>query len=202
MTGKNWSTALQTRDEQHRIKRMTILRVAARAFSTRGFSQTSLTQLATELNVTKPTLYYYVKNKDDILQRILGIAMDQLRDIIRDAEGSQAIGRETLRTFFIRYGEIVTDDFGACLIMMRINAPEDKFRQPYHALSYEVFEAMRQIIKAGLDDGSIPSANPKYLASALLATLNEAVYWHLIEKKQSPKEAAEGYFEVFVAHNR
>lgn len=198
MKENSWGEALQSRDEQHQIKRMAIMRVAARAFSTRGYSQTSLTQLATELSVTKPTLYYYVKNKDDILEGILQIAMAQLREMIKVASLSQRSGRETLHSFFHRYGEIVTDDFGACLIMMRINAPEEKFRRPYHDLSQEVFLAMRQTIRSGIDDGSITPCNPKYVASALLATLNEAVYWHLIEKKQSPKEAAGGYFDIFV----
>ena len=52
----------QHREEQHRHKRMSILRVAARAFNTHGYYKTSLDKLAKELSVTKPTLYYYVKN--------------------------------------------------------------------------------------------------------------------------------------------
>lgn len=124
--------------------------------------------------------------------------MTQLRRAIEEVGQSQVSGKEQLSTFFSRYGEIVTDDFGACLIMMRINAPEEKFRQPYHDLSYEVFQAMRQFIESGIEDGSLANCNPKYVASALLATLNEAVYWHLIEEKQSPKEASDAYLDVFL----
>ncbi len=40
---------------------------AAQMFNERGFHATSLDDIAARLNVTKPTLYYYVKNKDEIL---------------------------------------------------------------------------------------------------------------------------------------
>ncbi|MBK8132024.1 MAG: helix-turn-helix transcriptional regulator [Gammaproteobacteria bacterium] len=44
-------------------KRSAILRTAGRLFNQKGFRETSLNDLADELQVTKPTLYYYVENK-------------------------------------------------------------------------------------------------------------------------------------------
>ncbi len=41
--------------------------VAAQMFNERGFHATSLDDMPAHLNVTKPTLYYYVKNKEEIL---------------------------------------------------------------------------------------------------------------------------------------
>ena len=38
-----------------------------RSCSTEGFHATSLDDIAARLSVSKPTLYYYVKNKDEIL---------------------------------------------------------------------------------------------------------------------------------------
>ena len=48
-------------------KRHAVLQAAAQLFNERGFHATSLDDIATRLKVTKPTLYYYVKNKDEIL---------------------------------------------------------------------------------------------------------------------------------------
>ena len=192
-----WDTKLQTKDEQHQIKRMAILRVAAKAFNQNGFDQTSVTKLAAQLNVTKPTLYYYVENKDDILEGILELAAEQLREMIQSIDQLDSNGMQKLRRFMLDYSQIVTDDFGACLILMRINAPNEKFRKPYNDISREVFVAIRQILTAGIEDGSIGQCNPKYMASALLGTMNETVYWHLAEGRESPLDASESFLSVF-----
>ncbi len=201
MSQANWDTNVTTLEEAHREsqrreKRLSILRVAAQAFNAGGFYQTSLNKIAKELNVTKPTLYYYVKNKDDILDGILAIAIAQFRAMIADVEASQSSGMMKLRRFFLRYAELVTDDFGTCLILMRTNAPEEKFRQPYHELSAEVFQSLQTIINNGMSDGSIGRCDPKFMASALLGTLNETVYWHQVGKG-SAMDSAEKFLIAF-----
>ena len=49
-----WKDAGQSRDEQFAAKRAALIRKAARAFSARGFYNTSLDDIAAELGVTKP----------------------------------------------------------------------------------------------------------------------------------------------------
>lgn len=197
MTNKQWSNGIQTVDEKRAIKRQAILRVAARAFNQQGFTQTTLTNIAEQLNVTKPSLYYYVANKDDILTGILEEAITQLRSVINHVTTVEASGLEKLRDFFFRYSEVVTDDFGACLVLMRINAPAARFRDHYNALSYEVLQAAEQFINDGINDGSITPCDPKYTASALLGTMNETVYWHVVEDRESPKDTAVRFFTIF-----
>ncbi len=197
MAQTNWTAGIQTVDEKREIKRQAILRVAAQAFNNNGFHQTSLTSLAAQLSVTKPTLYYYVKNKDDILKGIIEIAMGQLYEVINSVKALEATGLEKLRYFFERYGAVVTDDFGTCLILMRINAPEPKFREDYHTLSGEVLAAMEQVIEDGIRDGSIAACDAKYMAAAMLGTMNETVYWHVVQGRESPQAAAERFFKAF-----
>ena len=55
------------REQQREIKRQAVLAAAAQLFNERGFHATSLDDIARRLHVSKPTLYYYVKNKDEIL---------------------------------------------------------------------------------------------------------------------------------------
>ncbi|MEM7344167.1 MAG: TetR/AcrR family transcriptional regulator [Chloroflexota bacterium] len=197
MAQPNWDIGIQSREEQHKIRRMAILRVAAHEFNHHGFDQTSLAKLAAELQVTKPAIYYYVKNKDDILEGILSIAIEQFRALIRKVQASEATGLEKLHDFFVGYSQVVSDEFGTCLILMRINAPKEKFRKPYHDLSSEVFAAMQAVIEEGVADQSIAPCNAKYVTASLIATMNETVYWALVEQKKPPEIAVEHFFEVF-----
>jgi AcrR family transcriptional regulator len=61
-----WKNAVLNRDEQSALKRGALVREAARAFSARGYYNTSLDDAAKQLGVTKAALYYYVKGKEEI----------------------------------------------------------------------------------------------------------------------------------------
>src|SRR6516165_10289619 len=49
------------------VKREAVIRAAARAFNARGYHNTAIDDIAAALNVTKPTVYYYVANKEQLL---------------------------------------------------------------------------------------------------------------------------------------
>ena len=57
----------QSTEEKHSAKARTILLAAARIFNERGYHETSMSDVAKALGVSKPYLYYYLKNKERIL---------------------------------------------------------------------------------------------------------------------------------------
>ena len=77
-------------DQLRALKREAVLRVAVRMFNERGFHATSLDEVAERLNISKPTLYYYVKNKDEILFECVNIGLRQLQDAIAQEHGRGA----------------------------------------------------------------------------------------------------------------
>lgn len=51
-------------------KRERILRVAARLFHENGYADTTMEQIVGELGVTKPYVYYYFRNKQELFERL------------------------------------------------------------------------------------------------------------------------------------
>jgi AcrR family transcriptional regulator len=100
------------RGAERKIKREAVLRVAGQLFVERGFHATSLDDIARLLNVTKPTLYYYVKNKDEILFECVRAGLEMLHDGMEKIRlaGGRPIDR--LIAGIRSYVEIVTQDFG------------------------------------------------------------------------------------------
>src|SRR5437773_10131185 len=49
------------------VKREAVIRAAAREFNRKGYHNTSLDDIAARLEVTKPTVYYYVTSKAPLL---------------------------------------------------------------------------------------------------------------------------------------
>lgn len=47
-----------------------IMETAFKMFSKKGFDQTSLTNIATEVGISKPAIYYYFKSKDELIKTL------------------------------------------------------------------------------------------------------------------------------------
>ncbi|MDD2711564.1 MAG: TetR/AcrR family transcriptional regulator, partial [Simplicispira sp.] len=104
------------RAQQREAKRQAVLQAAAQLFNERGFHATSLDDIAARLNVSKPTLYYYVKNKDQIL---IECVREGLEMTIAGIEASRAAGGQAIDQLMACmqvYAHIVTEPFGMCLI--------------------------------------------------------------------------------------
>src|ERR1700677_2493728 len=59
--------AFQARQRNQDIKRDAVLQTAAHMFLEQGYRRTSMSELARRLQITKPALYYYFRNKEEIL---------------------------------------------------------------------------------------------------------------------------------------
>ena len=67
--------------------RVEILKAAAAAFRRLGFHGASLEEIAAELGMKKGNLYYYFRNKEDILFACHQYSLDKLLDV-RNMTGS------------------------------------------------------------------------------------------------------------------
>src|SRR5215469_1382674 len=56
--------ARRERVRDRKLKREAVIRAAAREFNRKGYHNTSLDDIAARLEVTKPTVYYYVTSKE------------------------------------------------------------------------------------------------------------------------------------------
>ena len=59
-----------------------ILQAATRLFGQRGFAGTSVREVVDEAEVSKPTLYYYFKNKDSLFRACVQTQLDGLEALV------------------------------------------------------------------------------------------------------------------------
>lgn len=184
----------KTRDE----KRMAILMAAARIFNERGYHQTSMSDVAAALNVTKPFLYYYLKDKEDILYHCLRIATEQLHAMLDEVRTADVNGWDRLQMLFRRYIQVMCTDFGVCLI--RSTGPggmqEDR-REELWTGRRRLNREVETIIAQGIADGSIRSVDPKRLSFALFGAFNWVTYWYQTEGAQTPETIADQFLDFF-----
>ena len=101
---------------QREAKRLAILRSAAKIFNERGFHRTSVADVAEALGVSKPFLYYYLQNKEDILFECSRIATEELHAVLDEVRKADLPGWPKLEMLFRGYAKVMTTDFGICLI--------------------------------------------------------------------------------------
>jgi AcrR family transcriptional regulator len=116
-----WGTAEQ-RVTQRRNKHEALLSTAATLFKQQGFAGASLDQIAAQLGITKPTLYYYVPSKAQLVLACAARGFEQALDAMQTAQrashGPQ--GRNVLKA----YAKVLATDFGWCMVRI------DEWMQP------------------------------------------------------------------------
>src|SRR5882724_11435807 len=91
-----------SRERQHdrEVKREAVIRAAAHAFNHKGYHNTSLDDIAAALEVTKPTVYYYVSNKEQLLFECFVAGIEPVRAAFREARSLEMPARERLNAVF------------------------------------------------------------------------------------------------------
>src|SRR6516162_7949286 len=91
-------SATERRAEREQ-KREAVLRAAVSMFNSRGFHTTSLDDVAASLGVSKPTIYHYLGNKDQVLLECVTRGVEQLRAAADAARAVPGTGFDRLSEF-------------------------------------------------------------------------------------------------------
>ncbi len=185
-----WATA-RTRALDRADKRDAVLRTAARLFNENGFHATSLDDVAERLNVTKPTLYYYVKSKDEILFDCVHAGLDLVRAGIAEAGRSGGSALDKLRACMRAYADVVTQDFGMCVIRVGEDPLPLARRRKLRQLKAQIDLEFRKLIEQGIAEGSLEPCDPKLAAFMLAGALSWIGRWYRPDGELTPDELAE-----------
>ena len=177
--------------EQVRIdKREAVLRMAAQVFNEKGYLAATLDEVAERLHVTKPTLYYYVKNKDEILYECVRIGLTMLQDAITEVGASGGTALDKLVAAMHKYTEIVTMDFGMCLIRVGEDPLPPESQRKLRRIKAAIDLEFRELIRQGIVEGTIAPCDPKLAAFTLAGALSWIGRWYRPEGAWTPDEIA------------
>src|SRR6185369_15577975 len=89
-------TDLRYRRQVRDLKRRAVMNVAAQLFSERGFVATSLDDIARRVRMSKPTLYYYFENKEQILYECVQSGLKSTDQVVGELMESESSGLDIL----------------------------------------------------------------------------------------------------------
>ena len=160
-------------------------------FNERGFHATSLNDIAASLQVSKPTLYYYVKNKDEILLACVKKGLHLTLDGIEASRAAGGNALDQLRACMLVYADIVTQPFGMCLIRVGDEEVPEPSRTELRRMKREIDLAFRRLVVQGMEQGLIAPCDPKIMAFVIAGALSWIGRWYQPGGNYSPAQIAE-----------
>ncbi|MBO6634726.1 TetR/AcrR family transcriptional regulator [Parvibaculum sp.] len=189
-----WKSETERKTERA-LKREAVLAAAAHVFSERGYHRASLDEVAQVLNITKPTLYYYFKNKEAMLFACVQHGLDMLEAAGGAEDGN---GRAQLAAYLEGYAAVIETDFGRCAVRISDAELSEASRKKVRRIKGEIDRKIRQLVTAGIADGSIASSDPKITAFALAGALNSIGQWHPQAGVPADKKLAGEYINLLM----
>jgi AcrR family transcriptional regulator len=159
-------------------KRGAVLHTAVRMFLERSYGRTSMNDVAMQLNITKPALYHYFRNKEEILVEIYRLGTDLIAEMLDGIEADEKPGLDKVADFIGGYIQIVTGDFGRAVIRLDDGELSKAGRKEVRARKREIDHRLRAIIDGGIKDGSIASCDAKIASFILAGSIHGMAAWY------------------------
>lgn len=175
-----------------------ILRSAATAFRKRGFHGTSTDEIARALGMTKGNLYYYFRDKEQLLYSCHDHSLNLVVEALRQAKGSGKPPEEKLRTLIRKHVEVMIDELGGSAMALDFGSLSPALLKRVIAKRDRYEGGFRQIIAEGIASGSFAPRDPKLLALAILGSINWMARWFRPEGRYSAAEIGEAFADFFV----
>lgn len=193
-----WKKAPERRQDRD-LKREAVLAAAAHVFAEHGYHRASLDEVARILNVTKPTLYYYFKNKEALLFACIQHGLDTL-DLMGTAPPGPAkgTGLQRLIDYLKRYAKLIQTDYGRCAVRISDAELSEASGKKIRRMKHDIDRELRRLISDGIADNSIASSDPKITAFALAGALNSIGHWRQRDTGLSDQKIIEEYIGLLV----
>jgi len=159
-------------------RREEIIVAAAKIFAAKGYLATTLDEIAREIGVSKPALYYHIKNKEEILREIIGRIMEPMEEVAK-------IGRSDLPPrdrvelmikdlvkFAVERKEITLIALEQSRILPKRSQDALRRRQK------EVEKVLQDSLKEGKNQGVFEIDDIKMASFAILAVSNWIYRWY------------------------
>ncbi len=189
------ATRPPTRRDQ---KRAEILKSAAAAFRRRGYHGASVEEIADALRMTKGSLYYYFKNKEEILFFCHDWSLDLLLGQLQDAELQDAPPDARLRRLIVAFVHMILDELHGTALTLDPQALSPPLQRRVIAKRDAFDRGLRRLLQQGMDSGAFAPGDPKLLSFAILGAVNWITRWFDPKGPATSQEIADRFADYLV----
>ena len=160
-----------------RKRRVEILKSAATAFRRRGYHGASMGEIAQALRMTKGSLYYYFKNKEEILFFCHDYSLDILLEVLERVEAAGGSPPAKLRSLIESFVHHILDDLRGTAMTLDFQALSAPLLRRVIAKRDRFDRGIRRLLQEGMDAGAFAPGDAKLLTFAILGAVNWIPRW-------------------------
>lgn len=200
------------RDRQFAQKRCAVIQSAASAFRRRGYHNTSMVDIAKTLGLTKAALYYYVKNKEEILFESHIMAYDSMDSLLEKNQEDQdqedqdqevqdqevqahekGRGLEQLANLFRDFVLLLTASDVS--LLTDVNSLNGAWKTEVLTRRQNIERNVIEIVEKGQADGSIRAGDARLQVFFFMGALNWLNAWYDTEGRLGGDRIADHFVE-------
>ncbi len=183
-------------------RRVEILKSAAAAFRRRGYHGASVDEIASALAMTKGNLYYYFRNKEDILYACHEYSLDILLSLMEQVQQESIPADQRLRKLILAFVHLILDELQGTALTLDPEALSAPLLTKIIAKRDEFDRGMRAIIRQGMDDGLFAKGDPKMIEFAIMGAVNWISKWFDPAGSMTSDQIGEAFADYLVGQLR
>jgi AcrR family transcriptional regulator len=165
----------------------------------RGIAGISMGEIAHRLGMTKGSLYYYFKDKDDLLYQCHMRAMEVSLRALRDERLATLPPEARLREVLVAHIRGITEEVYGAVVLTDLESLSPGRRRRYIAKRDTFERGVRDIIEEGIRRGVFRKVDVKIAGFAILGGINWISKWYNPDGPLTSRELAERFAEFLVS---
>jgi len=179
--------------------RVEILKAAAKAFRKLGYHGATVEEIAAALHMKKGNLYYYFRNKEEILFACHQYSLDRLLAILDEIERSGVSPEQKLRGLIGAFVHTILNELHGTALGLDLEALSPAHLRTVIARRDRFDKGMREVLKEGIRSGTFVYADAKLLSFAILGAVNWIPRWYSPNGPSTSEEIAERFADYLIA---
>ena len=164
-------------ETKFQLQRDRMLRAAACCFNQKGYSGTSLKNVADILGLTDAALYYYVRNKEELVFQCYVRAADIGCEAMDRAIEEGITGFNQVQLYIRFHIEYMLGERGPLAIMSEIPSLKPDHRDAVLEFSRAHSSRFEALLKTGIEDGSIAPCDVRMTGNSIMGSINWIPKW-------------------------
>ena len=193
MDAPKWGVAQASAQSQRDLKKEALLECAAAWFHRHGFHGASLGDIASELGVTKPAIYHYAKNKMELLYQLHVRSLEAAKQARDDAVRDGVDGLDRVARLVHNFVLMMTGSVTCTFILLEPGTLDEERTKDVVAARRWLEYDLRDLVRAGVADGSIVPCDPKLVTFFIVGAQNWIGSWYRPGTGWSGEQIAAGY---------
>ena len=176
-----------------------IIEIATDLFKAKGYSGTSMRDLANEVGIVVGGLYAHVSSKDEILQTIcFGMANKFLHSIDTTLAMKNCSHEEILSLTIQGHARIITEDINATSVFWHEwKYMQEPWLSDFSKMQIEYEAKFRSILEKGVATDEFCIDDISFTTMAMLSSLNGLQKWRTYS--QAPEELGNSFSQLFIS---